>query len=414
MKFFNSNSASIFSLTLLNYSLLFPISNGKFVDYVSKSNFHPEQNNKADHQIYNTNHDRFGYKNRKPRRNRKRRQNENDILSTDNLTNLSVNPEDVSNDDDARVSGPENCENTDLLTPNQYKYYLLDSTGEGNNIKVLDEEYSWHQDNSNVHKKVRFQIKSSDEALMLFCRDINTVNMFNIAGKSWTWSEHSSETSNCIELRIGAAPNQSKLYLYTLGNFQNKPGDNLERDFTFEQENLINPNLWSYYEISWLNGIFKIEKTSPAEEAFTWEIPNIIDTNDSFPEISVSSSNSATVNWSVNCLKNCFCVDGTSKIEEQCSQDGNHECGSCDENYGLNQEELCQEITCACENGVLDENEIFNCGEDNLGVCKDCNEFYHLNSTTTRCEENVCRCGKGTPVSNENCPKNNQWVGFGR
>ena len=113
------------------------------------------------------------------------------------------------------------------------------------------------------------------------------------------------------------------------------------------------------------------------------------------------------VDNSIKCEKSiCKCPNGIAITGESCDENNALSCESCDKNYVLvptenkldSPKECTSTIKCSCRFGEpLDS----MCTAKHPQNCSsNCQNYYHLNETTSICEENKCSCKNGHPFPN--------------
>lgn len=131
----------------------------------------------------------------------------------------SSQPYDPSN------NSPE-CSNSLMKTPNKYAYKIINSI---------------HQNQASRHKKLKFKVKSSSTAYVLFCQNSNTISSIQSWQENNTPVHVAATKDNCFEISIS----KSSLIIYPQGNLMSS-GQKIQ-----EGNILLSESEFFEYEINW-------------------------------------------------------------------------------------------------------------------------------------------------------------------
>jgi len=99
----------------------------------------------------------------------------------------------------------------------------------------------------------------------------------------------------------------------------------------------------------------------------------------------------------------CSCNNGTQAEFDDCFEDGEERCVTCDTGfYLLSPEYVCEMKKCECLNGSGSFGK--SCSKHGVLECENCETGYHLSNNT--CIENKCFCENGENASGKNCTEN--------
>ena len=106
------------------------------------------------------------------------------------------------------------------------------------------------------------------------------------------------------------------------------------------------------------------------------------------------------------CKQNqCTCISGTRVDDIDCTTHDTSKCKACNNFYrpdtGVFPSNACLKNECICVNGVA----AFNCRNHGDQQCDACNLGYSLDTVSSTCTANICRCTNGTPIQSPNCPE---------
>ena len=106
----------------------------------------------------------------------------------------------------------------------------------------------------------------------------------------------------------------------------------------------------------------------------------------------------------------CQCPNGEVDNDSSCSLIDSIRCLTCDQGFILEADSnsgsfFCARPNCNCKNGHPAENA---CTQQNQEKCSNCTENFHLLNEI--CHPNQCLCSNGYPVDSDHCLENNSEV----